>query len=177
MKKMKSENKGIMDNLKEYIRQNRESFDEQEIPEGHVDRFEALLDSGSGQKRQERKQGERRGLIRRLAWTSVAVAAAMAGIIFINRPKVSTHDWFAGIGNDEFAICNAYYDKVAECYEVLLRKYPDGDMQNTIETITKETIPMIDQLPDEMDPDAKAAVLKEYYGDLLEGLDRIKNMK
>ena len=50
-------------------------------------------------------------------------------------------------------------------------------MQNTIETITKETIPMIEQLPDEMDPDAKAAVLKEYYGDLLEGLDRIKNMK
>ena len=166
-----------MDDLEKYIKQNRESFDEQEIPEGHLERFEALLDSSPALERPVVKQSESRRLIRRILWTSVAAAAALAGIIFLNRPAEKTRDWFAGIGNDGFAICNAYYDKVAECYEAMLLKYPDGEMQSTIETITRETIPMIDQLPEEMDPDAKAAVLKEYYGDLLEGLDRIKNIK
>lgn len=174
---MNFEDKGIMDELKEYIKQNREAFDEQEIPEGHLERFEALLESRSATEIPVKKQSESRGLIRRVVWATVAVAAAMAGILLINRPSGKTRDWFAGIGNDEFAICSAYYDKVAECYELMLGKYPDSDVQNAIESITRETIPMVDQLPDEMDPDTKAAVLKEYYGDLLEGLDRIKNMK
>lgn len=36
---------------------------------------------------------------------------------------------------------------------------------------------MIDQLPDELDDAAKVAIMKEYYGELLRGLDKINKIK
>lgn len=158
-----------MDNLEKYIREHRDAFDGQDLPEGHLGRFEAKL---------------ARKPVRRMAWVLAAVtavattaaAAAIAGIIFLNRPVETHHDWFAGIGNNEYDICNTYYDKVAEYYEVMMRKCPDADILNTIDMIVGETIPMVNQLPEEMDPDAKAAVLKEYYGDLLAGLERVASL-
>ena len=71
----------------------------------------------------------------------------------------------------------AYYDKVAEYYETMLKTDPVGEMENAIDMVIDETIPLIDQLPEEMEPEARAAVLKEYYSNLLDGLDRIKNIK
>ena len=35
-----------MSNLEEYIKQNLEAFDDQELPEGHFERFEAKLTGG-----------------------------------------------------------------------------------------------------------------------------------
>ncbi len=168
-----------MDNLKEYINKNLESFNDQELPEGHRERFEArLADAYSA-------RSGKKPVIRHSIWWSVGIAAALAAIFFIGRPDTneptqiieSNKDWFAGIGNDQFEICNAYYDKVAEFYETMLKTAPEGEMENTIEMVVGETIPLIDQLPDEMEPEARAAVLKEYYGNLLDGLDRIKNIK
>ena len=36
---------------------------------------------------------------------------------------------------------------------------------------------MIDQLPDELDDKTKSHILKEYYGKLLNGLDKINKIK
>lgn len=170
-----------MDNLKEYINQNLESFNDQELPDGHQERFEAMLaDDYPAQLRKGKNP-----VIRRSVWWSVGIAAALAAVFFIGRPDTndatqiieSNKDWFAGIGNDQFEICNAYYDKVAEFYETMLKTDPEGEMENAIDMIIDETIPLIDQLPEEMEPEARAAVLKEYYGNLLDGLVRIKNIK
>jgi hypothetical protein len=168
-----------MDNLKEYINKNLESFNDQELPEGHQERFEArLADAYSA-------TTGKKPVIRHSIWWSVGIAAALAAIFFIGRPDTneptqiieSNKDWFAGIGNDQFEICNTYYDKVAEFYETMLKTDPEGEMENAIDMVIDETIPLIDQLPEEMEPEARAAVLKEYYSNLLDGLDRIKNIK
>lgn len=168
-----------MDNLKEYINKNLESFNDQELPEGHQEKFESMLGDGYP------ATSWKKPVIKRSIWWSVGIAAALAAIFFIGRPGnndetqiiESNKDWFAGIGNDQFEICNAYYDKVAEFYETMLKNAPEGEMENAIDMVVDETIPLIDQLPEEMEPEARAAVLKEYYGNLLDGLVRIKNIK
>ena len=203
-----------MDNLKEYINKNRESFDDRDLPEGHLDRFEERLGSRTLNNRSGRlrtvltgseaalmEQGttirdrviKLRGNRRRIGWV-IGIAAALAALVTIGWPAGEefpsgfgkgdegssfitgspTKDWFAGVGNDQFEICTTYYDKVAELYEDLLRTSPDSDLQNTLELISEESIPMIEQLPEEMEPEARAEVLKEYYGRLLDGLERIR---
>lgn len=203
-----------MDNLKEYINKNRESFDDKDLPEGHLDRFEERLGSRTlnnrsgrlrtvltGSEAALREQGttirdrviKLRGNRRRIGW-AIGIAAALAALVTIGWPAGEefpsgfgkgdegssfitgspTKDWFAGVGNDQFEICTTYYDKVAELYEDLLRTSPDSDLQNTLELISEENIPMIEQLPEEMEPEARAEVLKEYYGNLLDGLERIR---
>ena len=158
-----------MDNLEEYIKQNREAFDEQELPEGHLERFEARLDAIGDQRRTTK--------IYRIFWSALAVAAAMAAVLLLRIPQDNGKDWFANVGNDQVEICEAYYERVAELYEVILTNNPDGSMDSSASSIAEETVALIDQLPDEMDEAAKAEILKEYYGTLLDGLNRMKNIK
>ena len=162
-----------MNNLEEYIRLNREAFDEQEVPAGHLSRFE------------ERLAGQVAGRKRPLIWLRfasvatgiTAVAAALAAVvIFINRPGERHKDWFAGVGNDQLEICQAYYGKMAEYYETILKGDFDGTRQFDLEAIAGEGIPLVDQLPDEIDPETRAAVLKEYYGALLDGMERLNTI-
>ena len=167
-----------MDNLEEYIKRNAEEFNSADLPDGHLDRFINKMDTV--------KIGEQRQTtLHHIIWATVAIAAALACIIFINRPGTKDElmisgkgqDWFANVSNSEVEICQAYYEKVGELYEVILSHHPDGSLDDSISSIAEETIPLVDQLPEEMDPEARAAVLKEYYGDLLDGLERIKNIK
>ena len=203
-----------MDNIKEYINKNREAFDDKDLPEGHLDRFEERLGNRSLNNRSDRlrtvltgneaalrEQGttirdrviKLRGNRRRIG-CAIGIAAALAALVTIGWPAGEefpsgfgkgdegssfitgspTKDWFAGVGNDQFEICTTYYDKVAELYEDLLRTSPDSDLQNTLDLISEENIPIIEQLPEEMEPEARAEVLKEYYGNLLDGLERIR---
>ena len=163
-----------MDNLEEYIRLNREAFDEQEVPEGHLSRFEERL---AGQVA-GRKSETRRPLIwLRFASVATGIAAAVAAVvIFINRPGERHKDWFAGVGNDQLEICQAYYGKMAEYYETILKGDLDGTRQFDLEAIAGEGIPLVDQLPDEIDPETRAAVLKECYGALLDGMERLNKI-
>ena len=183
-----------MDNLEKYIKDNTEAFNDAELPEGHLDRFMAkLVDSaptqgqdsfgrpfsrlGRGAQGGQGSLGSVGRRTRRILWPAVAVAAALAVIIFLNRPSTETHDWFANVGNDQIEICQTYYEKAGELYEIILAKNPDGSMDESVNSIADGGIPLVDQLPEELDPEVRAAILKEYYGELLNGLERIKNIK
>ena len=115
---------------------------------------------------------------RRILWAALAVAASLTVFIFLNRrPSTETHDWFANVGNDQLEICQTYYEKAGELYEIILAQNPDGSMDESVGSIADGGVPLVDQLPDDMDPDARATILKEYYGELLNGLERMKNIK
>ena len=201
-----------MDNLEEYIRLNREAFDEQEVPKGHLLRFEERLETlrsaqgdskvaqgdstpapllASGRTQPQRSEnGRGRGQVAgrksetrrpfiwlRFASVAAGIAAAIAAVvIFINRPAERHKDWFAGVGNDQLEICQTYYGKMAEYYETILKGDFDGTRQFDLEAIAGEGIPLVDQLPDEIDPETRAAVLKEYYGALLDGMERLNKI-
>ena len=95
-----------MDNLKEYINKNRESFDDRDLPEGHLDRFEERLGNRSlnnrsgmlrtvltGSEAALREQGttirdrviKLRGNRRRIGW-AIGIAAALAALVTIGWP-------------------------------------------------------------------------------------------
>ena len=160
-----------MDNLEKYIKDNAETFNDAELPEGHLDRFTAKLGYSA------QTQGSVGHRTRRILWAALAVAAASAVMIFLNRPSTETHDWFANVGNDQLEICQTYYEKAGELYEIILAQNPDGSMDESVGSIADGEIPLVDLLPDDMDPEARAAILKEYYGELLKGLERMKNIK
>ncbi len=103
-------------------------------------------------------------------------AAIAAAVIFMNRPAERHEGWFAGVGNDQLEICQAYYGKMAEFYETILKGDVDGTRLSELEAIAGEGVPLVDQLPDEIAPETRAAVLKEYYGALLDGMDRLNNI-
>ena len=180
-----------MSNLEEYIKQNLEAFDDQELPEGHLERFEAKLagleerlalrqSSGTAQEISSgtaQQSGQRP--VKIWWWTAIAgVAATVAAVaIFINQPTTSHKDWFADIPEDQASICQAYYDQMAVMYSDILMTDVDGSKEAQLMTIAEETIPMIDQLPEELGEEERALILKEYYSDLLEGIEKIGRIK
>lgn len=168
-----------MIDLKEYFSGNPEAFDDQELPLGHETRFEAKLDALlEAEHKAENKttSGKRRMFTRIFSATASIAAAATAAVIFINRPSEKV-DWFAGVADDPVAVYLTYSEKVTSMYGEILSRDLENRWGRTVGSIAEETVPMIDQLPDELDDAAKAVILKEYYGELLNGLDKINKIK
>lgn len=167
-----------MTDIKEYIQRNASAFDSAELPEGHEGRFEAKLDTllsgAESSGREERKRRKTRMGI--FSVLTTAAAAAVAAVIFTNRPSREV-DWFAGVADDPVAVYMAYSEKIAVMYEEIFTKDLDERWETTVGSITNENVAMIDQLPDELDDKTKAQILKEYYGELLNGLDKINKIK
>ena len=176
-----------MDKLEEYFKLNREAFDDQEIPEGHLARFEERLEtlryaqgdriSAQGAKVAGRKVRSKTPLL----WlASIASAAAViAAAIFINKAAIDSPadkaiDWFLGVGDDQALICQTYYSKAAEIYEEALRGGIDESTEWQMALMLRDDAALIDQLPDEMSNEERAEVLKDYYGALLDGMNKMK---
>ena len=167
-----------MTDINEYIKRNASAFGTAELPEGHEGRFEAKLDAllsgAESSGREERKRRKTRlGIFSVL---TTAAAAAVAAVIFINRPEREV-DWFAGVADDPVQVYLTYSEKVSALYEEILSRDLDGRWETTVGSIAGENVAMIDQLPEELDDAAKAAIMKEYYGELLRGLDKINKIK
>ena len=136
------------------------------------DRSSAPVKMVGGEKTEPRV----RPLFRTVALALAGIAAAIAAVvIFIKSPKDNHEDWFAGVGEDQWEICQTYYGKMAEFYEAILADDIDDARLPALESIVAESVPMVDQLPEELDPETRAAILKEYYGALLDGMERLNN--
>lgn len=155
-----------MNELEKYIKEYAGAFDTEDLPSGHLERFEAKLDAGLSRRRTVTLDWRRLTL-------AIAAAAAVLLVIGIQSGKL----WMAGAGNDPAAVYSAYSDRTASLYDRVLPKDYDGSMENALRSIAEENVPLIDQLPDEMDKAAKAAILREYYGELLEGARKVSKSR
>lgn len=137
-------------------------FDLYDLPEGHEERFLEKMDQ-----RLLRRQNRRIAL----RWT--AAAAAAAAILLLVLPAGDRY--FRGARTPE-AVYNAYLQQIGTCYEQLARNYTVDAFawEATLASLTQETIPLVDQLPDEMPDREKTRILKQYYGALLDGANRLK---
>lgn len=177
-----------MEDIEKIIRSNASAFDDRELPEGHLARFEAKLTQAVPDESaplmtacsadvhgKAVNRGHAARLYEYLAEAVAVAAAVTAVVIFINMQPQRT-DWFAGVADDPGEVTLAYSEKASEICRDIFTKDIDGQMVAMVRSLEEEAVPMIDQLPDEMDDVSKAAVLKRYYGDLLDGLDKIKGL-
>ncbi len=139
-------------------------FDIYDLPEGHEARFQMKLDAA--------KNGQRSHRI--LRWTAVAAAAAAAILCVIQIPGGNRHFFRA---HTPEAVYTAYLDKVGSYYEQLASSdaLHSEDWEAVLASLTNETIPLFDQLPEEMPDREKVRVLKRYYGELLDGAELLQN--
>ena len=175
-----------MDYLEEYIKRNREAFDDQGLPEGDLERFVGRLEIlrfAQDDSQVAQGEGKWRRLSKRFVYWTAGVAAALAAVIFINKnvdlggdPGVAEIDWFAGIGTDQAMICQTYYSKASELYSAAIANDIDGSAEREMASLFEGRMTLLDLLPDEMTPEARAVVLKEYYGTLLDGMRRINEL-
>lgn len=178
-----------MEDIEKIIRSNASAFDDRELPEGHLARFEAKLTQAvpeagatftpaSPAQVQVKAASHRRAarLYEYLAGAVSVAAAVTAVVIFINRQPQRT-DWFSGVADDPVEVMLAYSEKASVICKDIFTKDIDGHMSAMVSSLGEESVPMIDQLPDEMDDASKAVVLKRYYGNLLDGLDKLDKIK
>ena len=138
-------------------------FDIYDLPAGHEERFQEKLDAATRGQRSHRV----------LRWTAVAAAAA-AILGFVLIPTGNRH--FISARTPE-AVYMAYLDKVGSYYEQLAESgaLPSDDWEAALAMLTNETIPLFEQLPEEMPDREKVRILKRYYGELLDGAALLQN--
>ncbi len=158
-----------MKDIEDILRENPDVFDFEPLPQGHQERFEGKL-SRLGEEAAPLQRERKKGKVIRLWGAAGAVAAAIAALCILLPPSQAQNDWFEGVGDDPVAVCTAYSQKAAELCEDIYKRDGDGEMAAMTRGLSDEPVPMIDQLPEEMNPEEKAAVLKKYYACLLDAL-------
>ena len=139
-------------------------FDLYELPEGHAGRFEAKLDARLA-------RSHRRG--RFLRWT--AAAAGLAAVLWLGA-RLNASFWLAPTPE---AVYTAYLEQVGDLYRLVAANSSDDtvDWESLLQDLTDETIPLYDQLPDELSDREKTALLKKHYGTILLEARRLKTLE
>lgn len=155
-----------MENLEKYIQDNLEQFNKGEMPAGHQERFLAKLEA-----LQSQEPKPHRLPIRRILFAASAAAAAIIIALFTTLQPGSIESSYS-ITVQELA--QEMYTEEAEILQML----PEDDLQmiNSVKSITQEAIPLTDLLPDELSPEKRAEILREYYKAKTAGLKKIKTL-
>lgn len=181
------ENDNIMDNLQQYFRQNSGSIKESDelIPEGDESRFEQRWEYSSRNRIHFRSNLKRRKkpLWKVLAFPLVASLALIFGVRMLMNPYIREDEPGTEtmiVLSDTLSpseVYNVYYDRMQavmdEIYDLTanLENEDPNQVYMTVDIITREAIPLIDQLPEEMDDADKIAVLTKYSQRRIEALD------
>ena len=135
-----------MTELERYISSNIDAFDCEPIPEGGKERF---MDAVRQERRKNRIQ------VLSIAFTGMAACIAIIMAVLVE-PDISKE-------------LERHYTRMAmkenEILTIVERECPEEtDMiMNTLRTITADTIPLEDQLPEELSTKEKSRILNEYY--------------
>ena len=185
------ENDNIMDNLQQYFRQNSGSIKESDelIPEGDESRFEQRWEYSSRNRIHFRSNLKRRKkpLWKVLAFPLVASLALIVGVRALMNPYIredvpEVHDGIMAVSDtlSPSEVYSLYYDRMQavmdEIYDLTatLENEDPNQIYMTVDIITREAIPLIDQLPEEMEDADKIAVLTKYSQRRIEALDSYK---
>ncbi len=146
-----------MNGIEKYIRDNIGEFDVAPVPYGSRKAF-----------LQKVKEEKRRRRVRTIVLTlsSMAAAAAIAVCFVPDSLAVDIENHHRRMAVKEMEIVSAISETSPELME---------EVMNTIRVVVSETIPLEEQLPDEMGEKAKRAILKEYYDCKYKALEQISD--
>ena len=140
-------------------------FDLYDLPEGHQDRFEGKLAQRLARRHPRRKL---------LPW--IAAAAGLAAVVWLGLRSDARYA-FERARTPE-AVYAAYLEEVGKLYELLADN--SGAVSGTVDweavlhELTEENMPLFDQLPEELSASERTALLKQYYGGLLNEAGQIR---
>ncbi len=159
-----------MENLEKYIQSNLDQFNTGEMPAGHQERFLAKLEALQSQEQHQEPKPHRLP-IRRILFAASAAAAAIIIALFATLQPGNIGQSYS-IGIQEMA--QEMYTEEAEILQML----PEDDLQmiNSVKSITQEAIPLTDLLPNELSPEKRAEILREYYKAKTAGLKKIRTL-
>lgn len=181
-----------MDNLEQYFKEHSDVLEKSDdcIPEGDVSRFEKRWEYSSRDRIRFRSSLRRR---RKPLWKVVlfplaASVALIVGVRIIINPFIREED---PLRKESFAVAadtlspsevnSLYYDRMMsemdEIYALAetLENEDPNQIYMTVDVITREAIPLIDQLPDEMSDADKIEVLTEYARRRIDALEKYKS--
>jgi hypothetical protein len=144
-----------MNKLEEYIRANASRLDTALPPKGTEEQF------------LERWEIAQKSRKRRVFYIAFSAAAAVALVLALLPWKA---DSFRGVENDPEAVYARYLAVVADAWE---KVGADEEAADMLGSLTDESVPLGDQLPEELSSQERASILRAHYGDMLEGVDKI----
>lgn len=159
-----------MENLEKYILDNLEQFNKGEMPAGHQERFLAKLEALQFQEQHQEPKPHHQPIGRILFAASAAAAAIIIALFATLQPGNIGQSYSIGIQE----MAQEMYTEEAEILQML----PEDDLQmiNSVKSITQEAVPLTDLLPDELSPEKRAEILREYYKAKTAGLKKIKTL-
>ena len=155
-----------MNSLEEYIKSHAADFNSEQPSADAEARFlERFAEDGSALRSVRTRSGARR----LLRFALPAAAAAVAALLLL-QPTPHAKDWLPGSGNTPEGI---YLDYLAQVAGVWEKNILDDDSSSQLRSLTEETIPLIEQLPEELSDSEKAEILHEYYNTILDGVNTL----
>ena len=144
-----------MNGIEKYIRENIEEFDVTPVPDGSR---KAFLQKVKAEKSRRRA----RTIV--LTLSSMAAAAAIAVCFMPDSLAGDIENHHRRLAVKEMEIICALSETLPELID---------EVMNTIRVVVSETIPLEEQLPDEMGEKAKREILQEYYDSKYRALEHI----
>ncbi len=171
--------------LEDFIRDNKDLFEAEALPKD--DKIKFLNKLQVIDNKNSKNDNNIRSIknifssfkIRYIAISSVAVLALFFTIM-VNRNDSAIKE----IESIQ-ALENMYNNKVKKLADDIIKEYLDSHNEKTeqeidsniksaIESLTDETIPLSEQLPEYADKEELYKIIKEYYSQKMEGLHRMK---
>ena len=152
-----------MENLEKYIQDNLEQFNTGELPQGHQERFMSKLAHAE-------KTGKIKPLPRRAIFASTTAAAVILALTITGIPIYKE----AQLERSVEKLVQEMYRQEAEILHMFSQE--EQYMINNVKAITEETIPLAEQLPDELSPEKRAQILRDYYKAKTAALKQIKTL-
>lgn len=158
-----------MENLEKYIKDNLEEFNCGEMPAGCRERFMAKIAAADARTAQKKRRSHR------IFTYSLSAAAVILLVLFVKDFMIS-HTTEPNIEVENYA------EQMYMQQEEILNLIKDTDPMAVdeaaaiIEIITSESIPLDEQLPQEISQEQRALILKEYYQAKMAALKRVKTL-
>lgn len=152
-----------MDNLKQLIEENREIFENGELPTGHKKRFLDKINRNKIIKRDSLR------ITLYLCAASVTAFLIIAPFIIKDNTEIGCPD---GLADYKSILKN----RSSQIYLMAdkLDSYNKDIVINTLDELVNEAIPFEDQLPQELDNTIRIQLSQQYYCPKIEGVEKLR---
>lgn len=171
-----------MDELKQYMQDNKSEIKEEKPLFGDEERFFMKLDA-SRASMEEQSTGRihfQSSMKRRKIpfWRIIAVPLAATFLVFF-----TIGIYFKSLDSQSDELNKIYVEYCTEVAALSDEIYTMSDSEidrdakaTTIDNITFEAIPLVSQLPSELSEREKVKIMKDYYSQKLDGIRRLKTL-